>query len=563
MKSQSSTHDESGWNSFPVGATESVELYLPFDERQFILATLERFNKITGGADPDDFLQQMVTLMIDVVGGQAGILYLLDADAGELVIAQINGSDRAHKMTGLRIRQDQGIVGAAMIKNEAIVVKDLSSDPRWLHAMDPDFSERWKNAITLPLANAEKVVGVLQIYNYSRKDLDFLNVLAARMTSEIDRMVMIEKTTRTNRRLNSLIDVIGKVAGTLDRDQLLRLSTEYAADLVDVEKTSIFLVDPESDEVTQHISYQAQSAPQDSDTFSIRELLRRGWSPGSPKPMNSTDGRSQAVKNHSFAGYMAQSALTIPLQSGLIQLGRRVAPRDGIMGGLMALNRNKNAFSNEEAQLLGILANQTSTNLQIAELYADANELFLDVIKALVTSIDAKDPYTQGHSVQVSEISVAIGKEMGLPQQFMDDLQIGSLLHDIGKIGIPDRILLKPGRLTNKEFEIIKQHPSIGANIMRQVRMLWNSMPAIEQHHERLDGSGYPKGLGGDKIQLMGRIVGVADVFDAMTTDRPYRRALATSEVLEYMTSKVSVLFDPECVQALIRFLESNPGYRP
>jgi HD-GYP domain-containing protein (c-di-GMP phosphodiesterase class II) len=130
-------------------------------------------------------------------------------------------------------------------------------------------------------------------------------------------------------------------------------------------------------------------------------------------------------------------------------------------------------------------------------------------------------------------------------------VRIGSLLHDVGKIGIPDLILTKPGTLTETEYMLMKQHPTIGASIMGQVRKLHDELPALSEHHERIDGSGYPHGLQGERISLMGRIVAVADVFDAMTSDRPYRSGMPVGEVLDYMHQRVGMQFDGDCVNAL------------
>jgi len=201
--------------------------------------------------------------------------------------------------------------------------------------------------------------------------------------------------------------------------------------------------------------------------------------------------------------------------------------------------------------MMRALAEQAATVLHIANLYADANELFFDTVSAMVAAIDAKDPYTEGHSHRVSEFSIEIARELGLPQEDVHHVRIGSLLHDIGKIGIPDAILIKPGRLTEAEFEVMKQHPAIGAKIMSKVRMLQKEIPAIEQHHERIDGKGYPNGLVEDNISLFGRIVAVADVFDAITSDRPYRQAISAEEALDILHSEIGSHLDKTCVAGL------------
>jgi HD-GYP domain-containing protein (c-di-GMP phosphodiesterase class II) len=224
-----------------------------------------------------------------------------------------------------------------------------------------------------------------------------------------------------------------------------------------------------------------------------------------------------------------------------------------IIGGLEVVNKLDGMFTEEDAQLLSTLANQTATVLRLARLYAEANELFIDTIKAITTAIDAKDPYTHGHSQRVSDFSVAIAKELNLPPKVIHHIRIGGLLHDVGKIGIPDAILTKPGRLTDDEFKKMKEHPLIGANIMKQVRMLQAELPALAEHHERLDGRGYPFGLRDGQISLVGRVVAVADIFDALTSDRPYRAALSIEDALEILNENRDAHLDGECVDALIQ----------
>jgi HD-GYP domain-containing protein (c-di-GMP phosphodiesterase class II) len=178
-------------------------------------------------------------------------------------------------------------------------------------------------------------------------------------------------------------------------------------------------------------------------------------------------------------------------------------------------------------------------------------ELFLGSIRMIAAAVDEKDPYTRGHSGRVAKYSTILGDILGLNAEDLDTLKISALLHDVGKIGIDDRVLKKPGKLTDEEFELMKQHTVKGANIMRPVPQLKDMLPGIELHHERMDGNGYPYGLAGDQIPMMARIIGVADTLDAITTNRPYQSAMDLEYALERIISLKVSKFDANVVRAL------------
>ena len=182
---------------------------------------------------------------------------------------------------------------------------------------------------------------------------------------------------------------------------------------------------------------------------------------------------------------------------------------------------------------------------------AENRELFMNSIQMLAGAVDEKDPYTRGHSDRVTKYSVLIAKEMGLTDEFQEIVRVSAQLHDVGKIGIEDRILKKPGALTAEEFEIMKTHTTKGATILRSVAQLKEMIPGIELHHESLDGRGYPHGLKGDEIPLLPRIIAVADTFDALTTNRPYQQAHDIDDALRIIRSVSGKRLDPAAVTAL------------
>jgi HD-GYP domain-containing protein (c-di-GMP phosphodiesterase class II) len=185
-------------------------------------------------------------------------------------------------------------------------------------------------------------------------------------------------------------------------------------------------------------------------------------------------------------------------------------------------------------------------------------ELFLGSIKMLAAAIDEKDPYTRGHSGRVARYCVVLGDILGLSAEDLDRLRIAALLHDVGKIGVDDRVLKKPGKLNDEEFGLMKQHTVKGANIMRPVVQLKEMIPGIELHHERLDGLGYPYGLQGDQIPMMARIISVADTLDAITTERPYQAASPIEFAVERIRSLAVTRYDPSVVAALESAIESG-----
>ena len=211
----------------------------------------------------------------------------------------------------------------------------------------------------------------------------------------------------------------------------------------------------------------------------------------------------------------------------------------------------------ELAQTFNTMSEELERFIEDLKRAAEENrELFMGSIQMLAGAVDEKDPYTRGHSDRVTRYSLLIAKEMNLPATFMETLRISAQLHDVGKIGIEDHILKKPGALTEEEFEVMKTHTTKGANILRPVTQLAEMLPGIELHHEALDGRGYPYGLKGDQIPLLPRVIAVADTFDALTTNRPYQNAHTPEQALQIIKNLAGKRLDPDAVAALLAVYE-------
>lgn len=189
----------------------------------------------------------------------------------------------------------------------------------------------------------------------------------------------------------------------------------------------------------------------------------------------------------------------------------------------------------------------------IHESYKNLKGLFINLIKTLVRAIDAKSAWTKGHSEKVTEYALSIGREMGLDEENLESLKLSALLHDIGKIGTYDAILEKPDKLTPEEIKLIQKHPIEGASILAPIKQLKEILPVIRSHHERINGTGYPGGLKGENLPLLARILHVADVYDALTVDRPYRKALSRKSAVAEIKKASGTEFDKEVVEAFLK----------
>jgi HD-GYP domain-containing protein (c-di-GMP phosphodiesterase class II) len=213
----------------------------------------------------------------------------------------------------------------------------------------------------------------------------------------------------------------------------------------------------------------------------------------------------------------------------------------------------------ELGQSFNLMTDQLERFIEDLQHSAKENrELFIGTVKALAAAIDGKDPYTRGHSERVARFSVAIAQRMGLADEEVEKIRISALLHDVGKIGIDDNILKKPSALTDEEFEIMKKHPQKGYKIMSQIPAMKEFLPGMYMHHEMVNGEGYPQGLKGDEIPVMARIVSVADTFDAMTTDRPYQRAMIFEDAVARIKSFIGTRYDEQVVGALVAACEDG-----
>lgn len=268
--------------------------------------------------------------------------------------------------------------------------------------------------------------------------------------------------------------------------------------------------------------------------------------------------RANAMEDAQFGGFQSvmeqniHSVVCVPVESAKRILG--VIYTD-------SLDTDK-AFSKHDLELVAAVGRQAGIAIERSRLFAQVRRMLYSTVRALVASIEAKDEYTRGHSERVTAYSLQLARGLKVSEDDMATLELAGLLHDVGKIGVDDRILRKPGKLSDEEFEVIRQHPAVGSDIVREVEEANVLAAIVRHHHERWDGSGYPDGLKEKDNEPLSRIVAVADAYDAMTSARPYRQPMAIHKVVEQLRTGSGEQFDPDVVAAFFHEYEHG-GLRP
>lgn len=401
-----------------------------------------------------------------------------------------------------------------------------------------------------PLGSEDDAIGMLIMPEYGESQATVAAAFCDLAKTSINTFLEIELVQLRMEEMAALLEVGRVVSSTLDLRELLTKIMSTATKVMRCETSTVYLVDDHTRELYFHI---VSGDPKvGAKLQEIRLPLGTGlagWCAQNNKPIIVPD----TEKDPRFfkgadkkSGFVTRSMICVPMRL-----------KDSVIGVLQVLNRTGTIpFNDHDLEMLENMANQAVSSIENARLYENIQKVYLSTIEVLATAIDAKDPYTQGHSRRVTQYSVAIAEEMNLSPKEIEDIRYAGLLHDVGKIGIKDSIIRKPGRLTDEEYAIIKKHPAIGAKILRPVDFLADKIPGVLHHHEYYDGRGYPDHLTGENIPLAGRIICVADAFDAMTTNRPYRKGLTVKTAVGELKKFSGKQFDPECVDAFLKAFE-------
>ena len=370
-------------------------------------------------------------------------------------------------------------------------------------------------------------------------ELETANMSVIRLSKELNTQnIELEKTVK---RLRIIANVCMTLAFIVDIDELLKNIISMTAELADVKKGVIYLKQYDRPALTFNYTHDVGSQAFCDISSDVSSVYSDFMKNGAPVII---DGRDMAAKKYGINN----SAAWVPLKL------------KGMVIGFMLLKDKLDGtfFSNDELELVITLSNQVVIAIENVWLYEKVKTNYFSTIHSLVNALEANDRYMKGHSERVRYLSLELGKFIGLDNRDLEVLEHAAVLHDIGKIGIASTVLHKEGRLTESEYDIIKTHTLIGDQILCPIYTLEGVRTTIMQHHERHDGKGYPHGISGEEISLMARIMAVIDTFDAMITDRPYRKALSLSKAKEELKQGAGSQFDPQIANAFLNMLDAK-----
>jgi putative nucleotidyltransferase with HDIG domain len=456
-----------------------------------------------------------------------------------------------------RMPLGEGVIGGVAASGEMRQTPFLPRDPLLVPPIGSGAVVRGVGStVCLPLRTADEVVGVLLLVSYNRSQfpgnvLQLLTAAADVAGGSIHRAKIFEQLEHRVHELGSLYEFGQAVTTSLRLEDVIRLIVETVPPAVHAQAIWVFLWNEMEERlVLQYTGEKPVPAAAEIKYRAGEGLVGWVFIEGRTVIVGdvNSDPRWKQERKHEEAvlGFRVKDVLAVPMIHG-----------KKVLGVLLAINRRQGEkFSGTDQSLFEALAGQTAIAIENAQLFEDVRDISVATISSLATAIDARDPYTRGHSEDVTKIVVHLARELGWQGADLEMLEFAALLHDVGKIAVPDDILRKPVDLLPDEWNVIYLHPYHSAQIIRPVEPLHKIIPWIYHHHERWDGAGYPDRLKGEAIPEGARIIAVVDAFNAITTNRPYHKALSEQEALDEIVRNAGKQFDPTVVEAFLRVMK-------
>lgn len=509
----------------------------------------------------DQMLPGLLEKAASMLGAEFGNVYLIERETGDLVAQGWYPPNLS--LIGLRLHRGEGITGHVAASGEMHITKDFTDDP-WLVILpeEEDQVNQIHSGISLPLRTNQQTVGVINFGSSSNQiispnKLQLAKAIAEMAANAIWRATLFEETQQRFEHLLALRMIDRAITSSPELSLVLDVLLDQVILQLHVDAATVLLFSTH----TRTLDFASQRGFRTTALQGTHLSLGEGHAGRAAQEqriiqisdLNQLYGdfsRATLLDNEGFQAYFA-----VPL----------IAKRQ-VKGVLEIFHRSQLNPDREWLGFLDAIATQAAIAIDNARLFENLQTANVDLVKAYDATIegwsralDLRDKETEGHSQRVAEMTVRLAREMGVKDEELVHIQRGSLLHDIGKVGIPDSILLKPAALTADEWKIMCQHPLYAYQLLSPIAYLRPALDIPYCHHEKWDGSGYPRGLKGEQIPLAARIFAVVDVWDALSSERPYRKAWENEKILDYIADQSGSHFDPRVVEVFFRLLRKSP----
>jgi len=523
-------------------------------QNSYLLGMHEITLKLTSCHNLPELLREIVAHIASLL--KTGHVYasLYNEETNELEIK--TGSGLFHDLIGKTAKANQGLAGQVFQTGKLMFINNYQS---W-QGRNPDPSWNIVESIVIaPIKCGGKQVGIVGLVHEEKdkvidnEEIEIINRFAESASLAFDNASIYEDSQRTTDELKALYDITVDLTGVLDTDVVLKMIIDRATDLSGAEHGYLYLMPEGSDHAVLRIG-TGMFAPHIGATLDLgKGLVGKVWASGETVYIEDYQNWDQRLRGPDFDSIRAVVGIPLKLKGRVV----------GVLGLLHSDAKKKLRDSditilNKLAELATISLNNSILFEAVRDLKSAVVETLEETIQAVAHTVEIRDPYTAGHQRRVALLSCAIARKMNLPEDQIKGIEMAATIHDIGKLYVPSELLSKPTRLMDIEFNVIRHHSQAGYDILKDIKFPWPIAKVVYQHHEKMNGTGYPCGLSGDEIIIEARIVSVADVVEAISSHRPYRPSLGFDVAIKEITAKKGIDFDPIVVDACIEVLKEG-----
>jgi putative nucleotidyltransferase with HDIG domain len=496
--------------------------------------------------------------LIELVTQEVGNSFYPD-NFGVLFLDETKKVLRAHpsyrgitESTKTIVELEKSISGPVVINGKPQRIANVRLEPNYME-VTPDI----RSELCVPIKTGEQIIGVMNAESkqpdfFSEDDERLLLTIASQVAIAIERIRLFNSEQERRQEAETLRQATAALSTSLDLDHVLGSILTSLKQVVPYDSASVFMLEGDCLRITS--AHGVENAEElIGKTFPAEDSLFQEVQTGR-RPIILTDAQLDPRFKHWGENFLVHGWMSVPLIT-----------RGEVIGYITLDNRKKSAYNQESSSLAQAFANQAAAAIENARLFTgmqrsleELNLAYESTIEGWSKAMDLRDRETEGHTLRVTEMTLKLAQATGITGEDLVHIRRGALLHDIGKMGVPDRILLKPDRLKDDEWVLMRCHPQYAYDMLSSVPYLRPALAIPYSHHEHWDGKGYPQGLKGEEIPLVARLFAVVDVWDALTSDRPYRPAWTHQEVITYILGLSGIQFDPNIVAKFLELLEED-----